>query len=257
MNIFVCVKQVPDTEAALMVKDGKAINEENIKWIVNPYDEYAIEEAIKLKGEIEGSTVTALTLGPVRAESALRTALAMGADTAVHIETEEYLDSKNTGKALAQAIRKNENFGVIFMGKQAIDDDSFLTHTYTAENLGIGVATNVIDFKYDNGKVIVEREIDNGAREKIEMNSPCIVSATKGLNNPRYPSLMGMMKAKKKPITKLKLEELSLENIENKLVKEKLSSPPEKIKEPKIFEGDLENSVKELVKLLKDEAKVL
>lgn len=257
MNIFVCVKQVPDTEAALIVKDGTAINEENIKWIVNPYDEYAIEEAIKLKGEIEGSTVTALTLGPNRAESTLRTALAMGVDTAVHIETDEYLDSKNLGKALAEAIKKTEDFGIVFMGKQAIDDDSFLTHTYTAENLNAGVATNVIDFKYDNGKVIVEREIDNGAKEKIEMSSPCIIGATKGLNTPRYPSLMGMMKAKKKPITKLTLEEIGIETVDNKLIKVKLSSPPEKIKEPKIFEGDFENSVKELVKLLKDEAKVL
>jgi electron transfer flavoprotein beta subunit len=187
----------------------------------------------------------------------LRTALAMGVDTAVHIETDEYLDSKNLGKALAGAIKKTEGFGVVFMGKQAIDDDSFLTHTYTAGNLDAGVATNVIDFKYDNGKIIVEREIDGGAKERIEMSSPCIIGATKGLNSPRYPSLMGMMKAKKKPITKLTLEDTGLTEINNKLTRVKLSSPPEKIKEPKIFEGDLENSVKELVKLLKDEAKVL
>jgi electron transfer flavoprotein beta subunit len=257
MNIFVCVKQVPDTEAALIVKDGKAINEDNIKWIVNPYDEYAIEEAIKLKEIVEDSTLTVLTLGPKRAESALRTALAMGADSALHIETDDYLDSKSLGKALANAIKKNDDLGLVFMGKQAIDDDSFLTHTYTAENLNIGVATNVISFEYSNEKIMVEREIDNGAKEKIEMDSPCIIGTTKGLNTPRYPSLMGMMKAKKKPITKLSLEDVGISSIDNKLIPNKLFSPPEKIKTAKIFEGDLKNSVKELVDLLKNEAKVL
>ncbi len=257
MNIFVCLKQVPDTEAALIVKDGKSINEDNIKWIVNPYDEYSIEEALKLKGNIADSTVTVLTLGPKRAESVLRTGLAMGADIAIHIETEDYLDSKTISKALAGAIKKTDNFGVIFMGKQAIDNDSFMIHTYTAEYLNIGVATNVTAFEYKDENIFIEREIDGGAKEKIEMSSPCVIGATKGLNSPRYPSLMGMMKAKKKPITKFTLEEVGVSSTENKLIQEKLYSPQEKIKEAKIFEGDLENSVKELVRLLRDEAKVL
>jgi len=257
MNIFVCLKQVPDTEAALIVKEGKSINEENIKWIVSPYDEYAIEEALKLKTTVADSKVTVLTLGPKRAESVLRTGLAMGADIAVHIETEEYIDSKTVSKALAETIKQNDGFGVIFMGKQAIDDDSFLVHTYTAEYLNIGVATNVTSFKYEDNKVLIEREIDGGAKDKIEMDSPCIIGVTKGINTPRYPSLMGMMKAKKKPITKLSLEDVDITSINNKLIPEKMYSPPEKIKEPKIFDGDIETSVKEVVRLLKDEAKVL
>ncbi len=257
MNIFVCIKQVPDTEAALLVKDAKEINEENIKWIVSPYDEFAIEEALKLKTQIAGSTVTVLTLGPNRAESVLRTGLAMGSDVAVHIETDKYLDSKQVAKALAAVIKKEENSGVVFMGKQAIDDDAFLVHTYTAEYLNAGVATNVTAFNFTEDKVEVEREIDGGAKEKIRMNSRCVVGVTKGINTPRYPSLMGMMKAKKKPITKYTLEDLELNADEIKLIPQKLYSPPEKIKESKIFEGDLENSVKEVVRLLKDEAKVL
>ncbi len=256
MNIFVCIKQVPDTEAALIVKEGKSISEDNIKWIVNPYDEYAIEEALKLKSNIAGSTLTVLTLGPKRAEAVLRTGLAMGADLAVHIENDEYLDPKTIGKALAGAIKKTDDFGVVFMGKQGIDNDSFMVHTYTAEYLNAGVATNVTAFEYKDDKILIEREIDNGAKDKITMSSPCIIGAAKGLNSPRYPSLMGMMKAKKKPITKLTFEDVGV-IIDNKLIPEKLYSPAEKIKEAKIFEGDLENSVKELVNLLKNEAKVL
>lgn len=255
MNIIVCLKQVPDTEAVLQVKNGKTINEEGIKWIVNPYDEFAIEEALKLKEKITGSTVTVITLGPHRAESSLRTGLAMGAQNAVHIETDELIDHKTTAKALATAI-KQEDPGIIFMGKQAIDDDSYLTHAYLAEYLDTPVATNVLVFNYEENKVTVEREIDEGAREKIEMQIPCIVAATKGLNEPRYPSLMGIMKAKKIPIKKLTLDNVGISEINNKIRTEKLYSLPEK-PEGKVIEEEPEAAVKTLVKLLKEEAKVL
>lgn len=255
MNIIVCVKQVPDTEAVLQVKDGKTINEEGIKWIINPYDEYAVEEALKLKEKITGSTVTVITLGPNRAVSALRTGLAMGAQNAVFIETDELPDHKTTAKALANAV-KQEDPGVIFMGKQAIDDDSYLTHAYLAEYLEAPVATNVLVFNYEENKVTVEREIDEGAREKIEMQIPCIVAASKGLNEPRYPSLMGIMKAKKIPIKKLTLADVGISEINNKIRTEKLYSLPEK-PEGKVIEDEPLTAVKELVKLLKEEAKVL
>ena len=256
MNIYVCIKQVPDTEAALQVKDGNTINEAGIKWIISPYDEYALEEALKLKEKVSGSSVTVITLGPGRAESALRSGLAMGAQNAVHIETDEYLDHKTLGRALANAIKQEENYGVIFLGKQAIDDDAYITHMYLAENLGIPVATNVIAFNLDDGKVTVEREIDEGAREKIEMETPCVVAATKGLNTPRYASLMGIMKAKKIPIKKLSLQDVGITEINNKIRCEKLFAPPEK-PQGKVIEGEPEEAVIELVKLLKEEAKVI
>lgn len=255
MNIIVCVKQVPDTEAVLQVKDGKTINEEGIKWIINPYDEFAVEESLKLKEKITDAAVTLITLGPNRAESALRTGLAMGAQNAVHIETNELPDHKTTAKALANAI-KQEAPGIIFMGKQAIDDDSYLTHAYLAEYLDAPVATNVLAFNYEENKVTVEREIDEGAREKIEMQIPCIVAATKGLNEPRYPSLMGIMKAKKIPIKKLTLADAGISEIDNKIRTEKLYTLPEK-PEGKVIEDEPEAAVKELVRLLKEEAKVL
>jgi electron transfer flavoprotein beta subunit len=255
MNIIVSLKQVPDTEAVLQVKGGKSINEEGIKWIINPYDEFAIEEALKLKAKIPGAVVTLITLGPSRAESALRTGLAMGAEHAVHIETPEYPDHKSTAKALAGAI-KAENPGVIFMGKQAIDDDSYLTHIYLAEYLEAPVATNVLAFAYEDGKVTVEREIDEGARERIQMSIPCVVAASKGLNEPRYPSLMGIMKAKKIPIKKLTLADVGISELNNKIRTEKLYAPPEK-PAGKVIQAEPEEAVKELVRLLKEEAKVL
>lgn len=256
MNIYVCIKQVPDTEAVLSIKDGKSISEEEIKWIISPYDEFAIEEALKLKESLPEASVTVLSLGPERVTSGLRTGLAMGAETALHVETNDYIDHKTIAKSLAKAISQEGEPGIIFMGKQAIDDDSYLTHIFLAEELKVPVATNVIAFSYDNDKVVVEREIDEGAREKIEMNTPCIVGATKGLNEPRYASLMGIMKAKKIPIKKVTLEELGISASESKITPEKLYSPPEK-PQGKVIEGELADSVKELVRLLKEEAKVL
>ncbi len=256
MNIYACIKQVPDTEATLLVQDGTAIKEDNIKWIISPYDEFAVEEALKLKEKVAGSSVTVITLGPPRAESALRSGLAMGAQHAVHIETGSTPDHKRIARALANTIKQDENFGVIFMGKQAIDDDSYLTHIYLAEFLGAPVATNVIAFAHENDIVTVEREIDEGAREKIEMQVPCVVGATKGLNTPRYASLMGIMKAKKIPIKKISLADAGIAEADNKIRTEKLFAPPEK-PAGKIIEGEPEDAVKELVRLLKDEAKVL
>jgi electron transfer flavoprotein beta subunit len=255
MNIYVCIKQVPDTEASLTVKDGKRINEDNIKWVINPYDEYAIEEALKLKESGAGASVTLVTLGPARSESSIRTGLAMGAGHAIHIETEEYLDHRTTALAIANAIKQDDDYGVIFMGKQAIDDDSYQTHILLADYLGIGAATNVTAFSCAGDKTIVEREIDEGAKEKIEMAIPCVVGATKGLNEPRYASLMGIMKAKKIPIKKLTLEDLGVE-AKAAIKPEKLYAPPEK-PPGRVLEGELEDTVKELVKLLKEEAKVL
>ncbi len=257
MNIYVCVKQVPDTEATLQVKEGIHIKEDNIKWILSPYDEYAVEEALQLQKNIAGSTVTVITVGPKRTESALRTGLAMGAQKATHVETEELLpDHKTVAKALAGAIKQDENFGTIFMGKQAIDGDAYLTHIYLAEYLGIPVATNVLAFAHEDGKVTVEREIDGGAREKIEMNVPCVVAAAKGLNSPRYASLMGIMKAKKIPINKLSLQDAGVEDATVKVKREKLYSPPEK-PQGRVLEGEPEEMVKELVRALKEEVKVL
>jgi electron transfer flavoprotein beta subunit len=256
VNIYVCIKQVPDTEASILVKDGKSINEAAIKWIVSPYDEYAIEEALKLKEKNPGSTVTAVCLGPDRVQNALRTALAMGADRAIHVESTVALDSRTTALALAQAIKADKDFGVVFMGKQAIDDDACQLHLLFAEELAIPVATNVMAFACEGGKVRVEREIDEGAREVIEMAVPCVVAAAKGLNTPRYASMMGIMKAKKIEIKKISLSEFGIDETQNKVRLLKLSAPAEK-PQGRVIPGEPAAAVQELVRLLREEAKVL
>ncbi|HEX7502090.1 MAG TPA: electron transfer flavoprotein subunit beta/FixA family protein [Acidobacteriota bacterium] len=256
MNIYVCIKQVPDTEASILVKDGKSINEAAIKWIVSPYDEYAIEEALKLKEKHAGSTVTAVCLGPERVQNALRTALAMGADHAVLVESSAALDSQGTARALAQVIRADKETGVIFMGKQAIDDDASQVHLLLAEELAIPAATNVLAFAFDGGKVRVEREIGEGAREVIEMAVPCVVAAAKGLNTPRYASMMGIMKAKKIVIKKISLLETGIDEAQNNVRLLKLSAPAEK-PQGRIIPGEAAAAAQELVRLLREEAKVL
>jgi electron transfer flavoprotein beta subunit len=256
VNIYVCIKQVPDTEATILVKDGKSINETNVKWIVSPYDEYAIEEALKLKEKIAGSKVTAVCLGPERVQNALRTALAMGADTAVHVESAVALDSQNTALALAHVIRSDKEFGVVFLGRQAIDDDACQLHILLAEELSIPVATNVLAFAFDGQKVKVEREIDEGAREVIEMAIPCVVAAAKGLNTPRYASMMGIMKAKKIEIRKVVLAETGIDESRNQVRLLKLSAPAEK-PQGRVIPGEPAVAVHELVRLLREEAKVL
>lgn len=256
MNIYVCIKQVPDTEASIMVKDGRSINEANVKWIVSPYDEYAIEEALKLKEKISGSKVTAVCLGPERAQNALRTALAMGADAAVHIECAALLDAHNTAHALAHVIGADKEFGVIFLGRQAIDDDASQVHLLLAEELSLPAATNVLAFACDGEQVRVEREIGEGAREVIEMAVPCVVAAAKGLNTPRYASMMGIMKAKKIEIRKMPLAETGADEARNLVRLLKLFSPAEK-PQGRVIPGEPAEAVRELVRLLREEAQVL
>ncbi|MDD8012237.1 MAG: electron transfer flavoprotein subunit beta/FixA family protein [Acidobacteriota bacterium] len=256
MNIYACIKQVPDTEASILIKDGRTINEANVKWIISPYDEYAVEEALKLKEKNPGSRVTAVCLGPDRVQNALRTALAMGADAAVHVECAAMLDAQNTARALAHVIRADKDFGVIFLGRQAIDDDASQVHLLLAEELSIPAATNVLVFACTGATARVEREIGEGAREVIEMAVPCVVAAAKGLNTPRYASMMGIMKAKKIEIKKVALAETGVDEAQNKVRLLKLSAPAEK-PQGRVIPGEPADAVRELVRLLREEAKVL
>lgn len=257
MKIFVCIKHVPDTEAKLEPKGGPTINDKEIKWIVSPYDEIAVEEAIQLKEKESGSEVIAVTLGSSKAIESLRKALAMGADRGLHIVSEGYLDHHTTATALAKAIQNDGEAAIIFMGKQAIDDDSYQTHIRVAHQLKASVATNVTSFSYQSGapSAVVESEIEEGAKEKIELKIPAIVAVTKGINSPRYPSLPNIMKAKKKQVKTLSLSDLGLTEITQREEILTLTLPQEK-SGGKIIEGESESTVPELAKLLKDEARI-
>ena len=258
MKIFVCVKQVPDTETKIQLKsDRSGIEESGIKWVLNPYDEFAIEEALKVKEANAGATVTAVSVGPkTRVVDALRTALAMGADDAIVVDATEALDPLATAQALARAIKKEGDATFVFTGKLAIDDNSAAVSQMVAEFLEIPHVTVVSKIAYAAGQVTVEREIEGGAREIFTVKTPCLLAANKGLNTPRYASLPGIMKAKKKPVKELSLAEVDLTLSSSKVKYKNFELPADK-PAVKMLSGDAATQAKELVKLLMNEAKVL
>ncbi len=255
MKLYVCVKHVPDTEARIEPVGGSKINEGDIKWMLSPYDEYAVEEAIQLKEKGGDTEVIAVSMGSEKAIETVRKALAMGADRAVHIVTDQEYDHNITATALAKAIKDEGDASVIFMGKQAIDDDSYQVHVRVAYQLEASVATNVTAFALEGDAVQVEREIDEGAKEKIEMKIPAVVAVTKGINSPRYPSLPNIMKAKKKEVKTVTLADLGITDTANCEEIVELSLPPEKAG-GQVVDGEFEVSVPKLAVLLKDEAKL-
>lgn len=258
MKIFVCIKQVPDTETKIQVKaDGSGIEESGIKWVMNPYDEYAVEEALKLREAKGSGSVTVMSLGPKqRVTETLRTALAMGADEAIVIDSADGLDSYLTAKALAGAIQKEGGSDIIFSGKLAIDDNAAAVSQMLAEFLQIPHMTVVSKFSLAGDKIHVEREIEGGSRETYEITGPCVIAANKGLNTPRYASLPGIMKAKKKPVKELSLGDLGVEASQVRVKLKNYKSPAEK-PAVKMLQGDSAAQAKELVRLLLEEAKVL
>lgn len=258
MKIFVCLKQVPDTESRIQVKaDRSGIEESGLKWVMNPYDEYAVEEALKLKeAKGAGGSVTVVSVGPKsRVSEALRTAMAMGADDGIMIDTPVPLDSYWTAKALALAIQKEGTCDLVFAGKLAIDDNAASVPQILAEFLGIPHVTVVAKITYDGG-LCAEREIEGGAREVFAIQGPCVIGANKGLNTPRYASLPGIMKAKKKPLKEMALSELGIAPEKSKTRYKDFQLPADK-PPVKMLSGDAATQAKELVRLLMDEAKVL
>ena len=259
MKIFVCIKQVPDTETKINVSgDGSSVDLGTVKWIMNPYDEFAVEEALKLKADKGGdSKVTVMSLGPKkRVTDALRTALAMGADEAILIDAPENVDAHATAKALAKAIEAEGGADQIFTGKQSIDENNASVTQMVAMNLGLPHAVVVSKFERGDGSVTVEREVEGGTKEIIELTGANVVGANKGLNKPRYASLPGIMKAKKKPIKELEFSALGVSDSDIKITFSDFKLPPEK-PPVKMLEGEPAAQAAELAKLLREEAKVL
>lgn len=248
MKIAVCVSHVPDTAAKVNVgPDGKSIDPNGVTYVVNPYDEFAIEEALKIK-EAENGEVVAISVGPDANKESLRKALAMGADSAVLLKDENPRDSIGVAKALAEEI-KAQDAKLVFFGKQSVDYDNSITAQLTSELLGYNSVSVVVDLKVEGEKVTAEREIEGG-REVVETSLPVIIAAQKGLNEPRYASLKGIMQAKKKTI-----EEKTPEAYENMVEVVSMKKPP--AKQPGKIIGEDVSAVPELVKLLREEAKVI
>ena len=258
MRVFVCIKQVPDTETRIKLSsDKQSIDPTGIKWIINPYDEFAIEEAIRFKEAGSDIRITAVTIGPkARVNNALLTAMAMGADDALLINTSENLDANTSAKTLAEAIKKEGDASLIYCGKLAIDGNTAAVSQMLAEFLDIPHASVVSKIEYQSGHILAEREVEGGTRETFKLTLPALIAANKGLNKPRFPSLPGIMKAKKKPVVEVSLEELGIETTGVKVKFANYSLPEEK-PPCKIIDGEPAAQVDELIQLLQNEAKII
>jgi electron transfer flavoprotein beta subunit len=259
LKIAVCIKQVPDTETRIRVAaDGKAIVESDVNWVVSPYDEYAVEEALRIKEKKGGGEVVLLTVGPDRAQSALRNGLAMGADSALHLKDPlfEATDAMGVARALAAAL-KILSPDLVLTGQLGVGADNAQVPGMVAELLDLPQVTMAVKIELSDGKATVEREIE-GAREAWETSLPAVFSAQKGLNEPRYASLKGIMAAKKKTIETKDAAALGLSaaDLAPKTKVMALELPPAR-PAVRMIEGDTDTQVKELLRMLREEAKVL
>jgi len=249
MQIYVCVKHVPDSAANIIVKEKNQFNE-SVKFIMNPYDEIAVEEAVRVKERDGNSEVIVVTLGKEEAINSLRTALAMGTNRGMLIKTHERPDSMVTARALKAAIEQDGKPDIIFTGKESIDSEGMQTMYRLATMMDMPVANNVVSFSMADGHVIVECEIEASAREVIEMGIPCLVGAGKGLNIPRYIKIPDIMKARRKEVKQVDLDDFGLEKPSRSLEILELKLAFEK-RQCKVLKGQPEEVVKQLVGLIK------
>jgi electron transfer flavoprotein beta subunit len=255
MNIYVILKQTFDTEERIILRDG-AISDDGVKFVINPYDEYAVEEAIRIKEQSEG-TITVLSVGPERTAEALRTALAMGADEAVLISDDRITgDEYSVSKVLAGYLSK-QSFDLILGGNFSIDNGSGQVAVRLARLLDIPHASSITKLVISGSQASVQRDAE-GDTETVELTLPALFTAQQGLNDPRYPSLPGIMKAKKKPFQQLSLDDLGLTegDVAPRTERQSLSLPPAR-QAGQILQGDLKEQASRLVSLLRTEAKVI
>jgi electron transfer flavoprotein beta subunit len=262
MNAIVCLKEVPDTETRIEVREGKVV-EQGIQYVVNPYDEFALEEALKWQEE-HGGKVTLVSLGPERARESILKGLAMGADEVYHLSDPAFLggDAYATAKALAAAIQKLGEYDAIYCGKQAVDEDNASVGVMLAELLDLPHVSVISKLEIDAGamKARAERDIEGG-KEVVETPLPAVFTAQKGLNEPRYPSFRGIRQARSKPFTTWAPGDLDLGAGEVGAAGAKLEVaevlPPPDRPPGRIVPGEPTDAAKEVVRLLRDEAKVI
>ncbi len=260
MEIIVLLKQVPATESFIgIADDGVSIKTEDIKWVINPYDEFAVEEALRIRSA-HGGTVTIISAGPERSVEAIRTALAMGADKGMLIKSPaaDKCDGLGIARILAAAL-KNIKFDLIIAGQRAVDDDNFQVGTAVAEFLSIPNISLVIKEEIADGKIRCCRTVEGGT-VVLEAPLPALFTTQKGLNEPRYASLPGIMKAKRKPLDIKSLSDIGIDASEIGEPKAKILAmklPPER-EGGRIIKGDSSRSIAaELVKVLHEKAKVI
>jgi electron transfer flavoprotein beta subunit len=255
MNIYVCVKHVPDSAATITILANNQIDE-GVTFLLNPYDEHAVEEAARLKGQIGNSEIIAVTLGKEGALNTLQSALAMGADRGILIKTDDRVDSILTARALKAAIEQDGKPGIIFTGKQSIDSEGMQTMFRLATALDMPVAVNVVSFSIDQEHVSVECELETGVRQLLEMPLPCVIGAGKDLNKPSYPTFIDIRKAKKKEIQQIDLASLNIEKPSGSTEILELKPAVEQ-RQAKELKGQPQEVAKQLIEVLREEAKVI
>jgi len=249
MKILVAVKRVIDYNVQIRVKeDGSGVNTDNVKMSTNPPDDNAIEEAVKLKESGKAKEIVAVTIGEDKAQETVRKALAVGADKGIHVKSDNYIEPLGVAKILKKIVEK-EKPDLVFLGKQAIDDDCNQTGQMLAALLSWPQGTFASKIEHKDRVIEVTREVDEGL-ETIEINLPAIITCDLRLNEPRYASLPNIMKAKKKPIEQLNAKDLGVD-ISNRIQQLKVEEPPKRKSGIKVA------SVAELVSKLKNEAKVI
>ena len=253
MKFIVCIKQVPDVTAPIHLRDGEIVADSG-RMVLNAYDASAVEEALVLT-EKYGGEVSVVLVGPQRAQEAIRKALAMGAETAVHLQVDESreYDSRAYAELLAEYLR-GEAYDVVACGKQAQDTDAGLTGSMLAELLDLPYASNAIGLDVENDRLIVKRQGDSGT-EEIALGTPCLVTCSNDMNDPRIPNLKGIMGAKRKPI---EVREAAIPtDVDLPFVHVRRHEAPPERESGRILEGDAAEAVAELVSLLRTEANVL
>lgn len=257
MQIYVCVKHVPDTAAAIKIVGPNNYNDAAIKFIINPYDEYAVEEAVRLVEKKGNGEVVVICVGTEAALDTIRSAMAMGAHRGILIKVAgQFLDSNLTALALKAAIQLDGQPDVVFGGKGAVDTEGFQTLYRLAALLNLPVVNEIVDLEITDGKAVAQKEIGGGTREVLEFGLPCVIGATKGLNQPRYPKFPDIMKAKKKEIKQIDIDQLGFDTSREKAELLHLEAVPER-SSAKIIRGSIREQVVELLRVLKEEERVL
>jgi len=255
MQIYVCVKHVPDSAASIRIQDKNKIDK-TVTFLLNPYDEHAVTEAARIKDDTPGAQLIAVCLGDEDAEKTVRSALAMGADRGILIKTEENCDSILTARVLKAAIDNDGSPGLILTGKESIDCEGMQTMFRLAELFGFPCATNVAQVDIDAKKVRAICEMQGGETQGYEMTLPCVLGAGRGLNTPRYPTFPDVVKARKKPVAIIEMKELSFEKPQASMEIVELE-PLTRERSAKELTGTPTQIAGQIIRVLKEEAKVL
>jgi len=255
MQIYVCVKHVPDSAANITIIDATSIDEK-VAFLLNPYDEHAVTEATALKKQFAGAEVIAVCLGKKDAEKTIRSAMAMGADRGILIETRAVPDSMTTARALAAAIEQDGSPGIILTGKESIDAEGMQTMFRIGALFGFPVVTNAISVRVENDMAQVTYELAGGRTRTCELAMPCVVAAGRGLNTPAYPTFPDVVKARKKPIQTVALSDLAFDTPPGG-TRVVWLEPLTQARSPRQINGSPREIAARIATILKEEAKVI